>query len=74
MDEMLGSSRTASVEQENFVEDAEDGQTDSLAGAASAYLRSAMHQPVGWMEWGEAAFARAVKEDKPILLDIGAVW
>src|ERR1035441_1217036 len=28
----------------------------------------------GWMEWGEAAFARAVKEDKPILLDIGAVW
>ena len=74
MDEMLGSSRTASVEQENFVEDAEDDQTDSLAGASSAYLRSAMHQPVGWMEWGEAAFDRAVKEDKPILLDIGAVW
>ena len=33
-----------------------------------------MHQPVDWMEWGEAAFDRAVKEDKPILLDIGAVW
>jgi uncharacterized protein YyaL (SSP411 family) len=29
---------------------------------------------VGWYEWGEAAFARARAEDKPILLDIGAVW
>ena len=26
------------------------------------------------MPWGEAAFARAQAEDKPILLDIGAVW
>ncbi len=37
-------------------------------------LRSAMHQPILWMEWGEAAFERAVREDKPVLLDIGAVW
>ena len=27
-----------------------------------------------WHAWGEAAFARAQAEDKPILLDIGAVW
>jgi hypothetical protein len=47
---------------------------NSLERAASAYLRSAMHQPVDWQEWGEAAFARAQAEDKPILLDIGAVW
>jgi uncharacterized protein len=47
---------------------------NSLERAASAYLRSAMHQPVKWMEWGEDAFALAQKEDKPILLDIGAVW
>src|SRR5271163_193619 len=47
---------------------------NSLAKASSAYLRSAMHQPVEWMEWGEAAFAKAKDEDKPILLDIGAVW
>jgi uncharacterized protein YyaL (SSP411 family) len=26
------------------------------------------------MEWGDAAFDRAAEEDKPILLDIGAVW
>jgi uncharacterized protein YyaL (SSP411 family) len=45
-----------------------------LEDAASSYLRSARHQPVHWNPWGEAAFARAQAEDKPILLDIGAVW
>ncbi len=33
-----------------------------------------MHQPVAWNEWGQAAFDRARAEDKPVLLDIGAVW
>ena len=47
---------------------------NSLSKAASAYLRSAMHQPVRWNEWGEEAFATARRENKPILLDIGAVW
>ncbi len=47
---------------------------NSLSNAASAYLRSAMHQPVQWYEWGEEAFALAAREDKPVLLDIGAVW
>jgi len=55
-------------------EDRGEGRKNALASAASAYLRSAMHQPVQWMEWGEAAFDRAASEDKPILLDIGAVW
>jgi uncharacterized protein YyaL (SSP411 family) len=45
-----------------------------LQYAASSYLRSARHQPVRWHAWSEAAFARAEAEDKPILLDIGAVW
>jgi len=48
--------------------------TNQLARAASAYLRSAAHQPVNWREWGEQAFAQAREQDKPILLDIGAVW
>ena len=48
--------------------------TNALAGAASAYLRSAAHQPVQWREWSEATFAAARQQDKPILLDIGAVW
>ncbi len=47
---------------------------NSLARASSAYLRSAMHQPIRWHEWGEEAFAAAQRENKPILLDIGAVW
>ena len=47
---------------------------NQLEHAASSYLRSARHQPVRWHAWGEAAFSRAQAEDKPILLDIGAVW
>jgi uncharacterized protein YyaL (SSP411 family) len=47
---------------------------NSLARASSAYLRSAMHQPIQWHEWGEEAFAAAQRENKPMLLDIGAVW
>jgi uncharacterized protein len=45
-----------------------------LKDSASPYLRSAAHQPIDWYEWGDGAFARAKNEDKPILLDIGAVW
>ncbi|MGB8583860.1 MAG: thioredoxin domain-containing protein [Candidatus Sulfotelmatobacter sp.] len=47
---------------------------NSLAHASSAYLRSAMHQPIQWHEWGDEAFAAAKRENKPMLLDIGAVW
>ena len=45
---------------------------NSLAQASSSYLRSAMHQPIQWHEWGEEAFEKAKRENKPILLDIGA--
>src|SRR5258708_28180171 len=44
-----------------------------LATEASPYLKSAAHQPVHWLAWSDAAFARAAAEDKPILLDMGAV-
>ncbi len=33
-----------------------------------------MHQPIQWHEFGEEAFAAARTADKPVLLDIGAVW
>ncbi|HEY6445267.1 MAG TPA: thioredoxin domain-containing protein [Acidobacteriaceae bacterium] len=49
-------------------------QRNALDYAASSYLRSAMHQPVYWQEWGAAAFALATQLDKPVLLDVGAVW
>ena len=48
--------------------------TNQLAAEQSAYLTSAAHQPVSWHPWGDEAFARAAREDKPVLLDIGAVW
>ncbi len=45
-----------------------------LAHAVSAYLRSAAGQPIHWYPWGSEAFAAARAADRPILLDIGAVW
>jgi uncharacterized protein len=47
---------------------------NALSKASSAYLRSAMHQPIEWNEWSPGAFEKAQQENKPILLDIGAVW
>src|SRR5882762_3996087 len=55
----------------NAVNEKSEGR---LANSASPYLRSAVHQQVDWYEWGTEAFARSKAEDKPILLDIGAVW
>ena len=49
-------------------------QRNALDRAASSYLRSAMHQPVFWQEWGQSAFDLAAQLEKPILLDVGAVW
>ncbi len=62
------------VESSNKTTSGAPEHTNALAQASSSYLRSAMHQPVDWQEWGEAAFARARSENKPILLDVGAVW
>lgn len=47
---------------------------NALAASTSTYLRAAAHQPVDWLPWGEAAFRRAQEQNRPILLDIGAVW
>jgi uncharacterized protein YyaL (SSP411 family) len=37
----------------------------------SPYLLQHARNPVDWYPWGEAAFAKARKEDKPIFLSIG---
>ena len=42
-----------------------------LAGEKSPYLLQHAANPVDWYPWGEAAFARARAEDKPIFLSIG---
>jgi len=35
---------------------------------------SAAQQPVAWQQWGPQAFALAAALDRPIWLDIGAIW
>ena len=45
--------------------------TNALANEKSPYLRQHAHNPVAWLPWGEAAFAKARAEDKPIFLSIG---
>jgi uncharacterized protein len=45
-----------------------------LATSPSPFLRHGATQPVRWQLWGEEALARAQRLDRPILLDIGAVW
>ena len=42
-----------------------------LAGETSPYLLQHAHNPVDWYPWGEEAFQKARREDKPILLSIG---
>jgi uncharacterized protein DUF255 len=47
---------------------------NQLAEASSPYLRSAAKQAVHWQEWSNDVFALARKLDRPIYLDIGAIW
>jgi uncharacterized protein YyaL (SSP411 family) len=42
-----------------------------LKGEQSPYLLQHAGNPVDWYPWGEEAFARARREDKPIFLSIG---
>jgi uncharacterized protein YyaL (SSP411 family) len=42
-----------------------------LQGERSPYLLQHANNPVDWYPWGEAAFARARAEQKPIFLSIG---
>ena len=44
---------------------------NALATATSPYLRQHQDNPVDWQVWGDAAFARARAENKPILLSVG---
>ncbi|MFH1723076.1 MAG: thioredoxin domain-containing protein [Elusimicrobiota bacterium] len=42
-----------------------------LAGEKSPYLLQHVRNPVDWYPWGEEAFKKARREDKPIFLSIG---
>ncbi|MEO6656600.1 MAG: thioredoxin domain-containing protein [Pyrinomonadaceae bacterium] len=45
--------------------------TNHLINETSPYLLQHAHNPVNWYPWGEAAFAKAKAEDKPLLVSIG---
>ncbi|MCY7345761.1 MAG: thioredoxin domain-containing protein [Pyrinomonadaceae bacterium] len=45
--------------------------TNHLINETSPYLLQHAHNPVEWFAWSEIAFAKAKREDKPILISIG---
>lgn len=45
--------------------------TNRLANEPSPYLQQHKHNPVDWYPWGEEAFEKARRENKPIFLSIG---
>jgi uncharacterized protein YyaL (SSP411 family) len=45
--------------------------TNRLIHEKSPYLLLHAHNPVDWYPWGEEAFAKAKRENKPIFLSIG---
>jgi uncharacterized protein YyaL (SSP411 family) len=45
--------------------------SNRLSRARSPYLLQHADNPVDWFEWGEEAFAKARRENKPIFLSIG---
>jgi uncharacterized protein YyaL (SSP411 family) len=50
---------------------ATEKQTNRLGREKSPYLLQHAYNPVDWYPWGEAAFAKARKEKRPIFLSIG---
>src|SRR4030095_15322713 len=44
---------------------------NKLIDETSPYLLQHAHNPVEWYPWGDEAFERAKKEDKPLLISIG---
>ncbi|CAN5775215.1 thioredoxin domain-containing protein [soil metagenome] len=50
---------------------AETRHTNRLAKEKSPYLLQHQHNPVDWYPWGEEAFEKAKKENKPIFLSVG---
>jgi uncharacterized protein YyaL (SSP411 family) len=51
--------------------DGSPSYTNRLLLDPSPYLLQHAHNPVDWQPWGDAAFARALAESKPVLLSVG---
>jgi uncharacterized protein YyaL (SSP411 family) len=49
----------------------DEAPRNRMAEQTSPYLRSHAAHTVHWQPWGDAAFARALREQKPVFLSIG---
>ena len=49
----------------------EQGKANRLIHESSPYLLQHAYNPVDWYPWGEEAFAKARKENKPLFISIG---
>ena len=56
---------------QHLFEDGRPHYTNRLILEPSPYLLQHAHNPVNWYPWGDEAFARAKKENKPVFLSIG---
>jgi uncharacterized protein YyaL (SSP411 family) len=54
-----------------FMSNTDSRCANRLARETSPYLSQHAHNPVDWYPWGEEAFAKAQREDKPVLLSVG---
>ena len=74
---MLGASclaivtATGTVAQSNATAQSAPRYTNRLISEKSPYLQLHAHNPVEWYPWGDEAFAKARRENKPIFLSIG---
>ena len=61
------------VTSDSFAEQtpAQSEHTNRLAQEKSPYLLQHAHNPVDWYPWGEEAFDKARRENKPIFLSVG---
>jgi len=50
---------------------AEPKHTNRLIDETSPYLLQHAHNPVDWHPWGDEAFEKAKREDKPVFLSVG---
>jgi len=63
--------QATSTEEANVGSEGQFKHTNNLIKATSPYLLQHAHNPVNWYEWGNDAFEKAKKEDKPIFLSVG---
>ena len=66
----VGVARTGQAK-ESGAEARRHRHTNRLIHEKSPYLLQHAHNPVDWYPWGEAAFAKALQENKPIFLSVG---